>query len=56
MFEKEAEETFCHSDFGHSFIYEVGKTVEVTDFSEDRWDECTKGIYFFINRQEAINY
>ena len=52
----EAEETTCHSDYNHSFIYKVGKTVEVTDFSEDRWNECAKGIHFFINRQEAINY
>ena len=52
----EAEETTCHSDYDNSFIYEVGKTVEVTDFNEDRWNECAKGIHFFINRQEAINY
>ena len=52
----EAGETTCHSDYDHSFIYEVGKTVEVTDFSEDRWNECAKGIHFFINRQEAIDY
>ena len=52
----EARETTCHSDYDNSFIYEVGKTVEVTDFNEDRWNECAKGIHFFINRQEAINY
>ena len=52
----EAGETTCHSDYDNSFIYEVGKTVEVTNFSEDRWSECAKGIHFFINRQEAIDY
>ena len=52
----EAGETTCHSDYDKNFIYEVGKTVEVTDFSEDRWNECAKGIHFFISRQEAINY
>ena len=52
----EAGETTCHSDYDNSFIYEVGKTVEVTNFSEDRWKECAKGIHFFINKQEAINY
>ena len=52
----ETGETTCHSDYDNSFIYEVGKTVEVTDFSEDRWSECAKGIHFFINRQEAIDY
>ena len=52
----EAGGTTCHSDYDNSFIYEVGKTVEVTDFNEDRWNECAKGIHFFINRQEAIDY
>ena len=52
----EAEEKTCHSDYDNSFIYEVGKAVEVTDFSEDRWSECAKGIHFFISRQEAIDY
>ena len=52
----EAGETTCHSDYDKNFIYEVGKTVEVTDFSEDRWSECAKGIHFFISRQEAIDY
>ena len=52
----EAGETTCHSEYDNSFIYEVGKTVEVTNFSEDRWSECAKGIHFFINRQEAIDY
>ena len=51
-----ARETTCHSNYDNSFIYEVGKTVEVTDFNEDRWNECAKGIHFFINRQEAIDY
>ena len=51
-----AEETTCHSSYDNSFIYEVGKTVEVTYFSEDRWRECAAGIHFFISRQEAIDY
>ena len=51
-----AGETTCHSDYDNNFVYEVGKTVEVTDFSENRWRECAKGIHFFISRQEAIDY
>ena len=51
-----AEERKCHSEYDNSFIYEVGKTVEVTDFNENRWCECSQGIHFFISRQEAINY
>ena len=51
-----AKERKCYSSYDNDFIYEVGKTVEVDDFCEDRWDECAQGIHFFINRQEAINY
>ena len=44
------------SDYTAAFIYRVGETVSVDDFCEDRWDECSAGIHFFINRQEAVNY
>lgn len=43
------------SDYDPSFIYAIGKTVE-TEFDEDRFTECGKGIHFFINRQEAVDY
>ena len=39
-----------------SFVYKVGKMVSVPDFCEDRWQECSAGIHFFINRQEAVDY
>ena len=51
-----ANERIVNSSFDSSFTYEVGKTVEVQDFDTNRWEECTRGIHFFINRQEAINY
>ena len=51
-----AEEREAGSDYNKDFIYKVGKTVEVDNFCEDRWNECAPGIHFFINRQEAINY
>jgi len=44
------------SDYSSEFIYRVGKTVFVPDFNEDRWNECSTGIHFFINRQEAVEY
>ena len=53
---KETGLTEIHSDYDKNFIYKVGETVEVTDFDENRWKECTTGIHFFINRQEDINY
>ena len=51
-----ADERIVSSNYDSSFTYEVGKTVEVQDFDTNRWEECAKGIHFFINRQEAINY
>ena len=44
------------SDRDSSFVYKVRKMVSVPDFCEDRWQECSAGIHFFINRQEAVNY
>ena len=39
-----------------SFEYAVGKTVEVSEFDTDRWNECSSGIHFFITREEAVSY
>lgn len=38
------------------FEYKVGETVYPDSFDEDRWNECSHGIHFFINRQEAVDY
>ena len=51
-----ANVTEVRSNHDRSFIYETGKTVTVDNFCEDRWKECSAGIHFFINRQEAVNY
>lgn len=45
-----------HSDYDISFVYTVGETIEVDDFDEDRWNECSSGIHHFITRNEAVNY
>ena len=44
------------SNFDRDFIYEIGKTVTVNDFDDNRWAECAPGIHFFITRQEAVEY
>lgn len=46
----------AYSTYDDDFIYEVGKTVEPDSFDEDRFDECSNGIHFFITRQEAVDY
>ena len=51
-----AEFQQAFSRYDNDFIYEVGKTVIVDDFDEDRWDECSTGIHFYITRSEAVNY
>lgn len=48
--------TFAYSHFDENFIYRVGETVEVKDFDENRWVECSTGIHFFITRGEATSY
>lgn len=44
------------SDVDRNFIYRVGEIVEEPNFDENRWNECAKGIHFFINRQEAVEF
>lgn len=44
------------SDFDNSFVYEVGKTVEVKIMSKERWKtDIADGIQFYITRREAVN-
>ena len=37
-------------------VYKVGEKVYPDSFDENRWNECSNGIHFFINKEEAINY
>jgi len=37
-------------------VYKVGEMVYPDSFDDDRWNECSHGIHFFINRQEAVEY
>ena len=48
--------TKAFSSFNPEFMYEVGKIVAVDNFDENRWNECSTGIHFFITRDEAVNY
>ena len=40
----------------YNFKYKVGETVYPDKFDEERWNECSNGIHFFIQRQEAVDY
>ncbi len=50
----DCDEGFSNWDRG--FIYKVGETVKVDDFDEERWNECSRGIHFFISREVAEGY
>ena len=45
------------SKHDNSFKYRVGETVRPRElFSENRWEDCSSGIHFFITREEAERY
>ena len=36
--------------------YKVGEVVYADSWDDNRWNECSHGIHFFIDRQSAVNY
>ena len=46
----------ARSSHDPKFIYKPGEMVSVDDFDENRWNECSTGIHFFINREEAVRW
>ena len=36
--------------------YKVGEVVYPDSFDENRWCECSNGIHFFVNKEDAIKY
>ena len=45
------------SIFNSDFVYEVGKIVKCEgNFDMNRFNMCSSGIHFFLNKEEAINY
>ena len=53
--EEEVSEVVNHA-YEQDTLYKVGEMVYPDSFDEDRWNECSHGIHFFINKQDAINY
>ena len=51
-----ADVTEVRSNYNSAFVYKVGDIVSVDNFNEDRFNECSTGIHFFINFQEAVDY
>ena len=45
-----------YSIYDETFAYKIGETVEIKNFNDNRWNECSTGIHFFLTRQEAVEY
>ena len=44
------------STYDDKFVYQVGKEVVPDGFDDNRWNECSNGIHFFLSKAEAENY
>lgn len=44
------------SNYDPDFTYRLGEIVSVEDFDDNRWNECSTGIHFFVNKENALNY
>lgn len=44
------------SIYDSNFIYKKGDLLTVEDFDENRWNESSTGIHFFLNKEEAELY
>ena len=53
---KEHVEQVVNKAYDQETLYKVGKMVYPDKFDDDRWNECSNGIHFFINKQDAIDY
>lgn len=53
---EETQETSVKSGFDPTFVYTVGETVYPDSFDDDRFNECSHGIHFFIDRAVAARY
>ena len=45
-----------NTSYFSAVTYVVGEMVYPDSFDENRWNECSHGIHFFINKQNAIDY
>ena len=44
------------SNYDFNFVYKVGEIITVDNFDNNRWNECSTGIHFFMNKENALNY
>ena len=53
---KESKKNIVKSTYDPEFVYEIGKISRVKNFDENRWNEATTGIHFYMTRQEAVDW
>ena len=53
---KEHVEQVVNKAYDQETLYTVGEMVYPDKFDDNRWNECSNGIHFFINKQDAIDY
>lgn len=46
----------AYSYYNPYFKYKVGEIVKSDSFDERYWNECSHGIHFFMNREDAVNF
>ena len=46
----------ARSNYMRDFLYCPGEIIVPDSFDDNRWNECSNGIHFFITRQEAEDY
>jgi len=56
LISKQPADVVVNAAYSLSTTYKVGEMVYPDSFDENRFNECSHGIHFFINKQEAIDY
>ena len=54
--DKRSVEEVVNKSYIPNITYKVGEMVYPDSFDDNRWNECSHGIHFFIDKQDAINY
>ena len=49
------DDKVVNNDYAEA-IYKVGEIVRPDSWDNNRWNECSHGIHFFITRNEAVRY
>ena len=47
--------TFTNKNYSEC-AYTVGEVVKADSWDENRWNVCSNGIHFFLDRESAVNY